>query len=244
MDAGGFEVPALAVVALEQLESREGALRRLRRAPGRCHVEAFSPEDAEHLGIGDRTEGRVVIVEVVLADRRLGSRVMLSHPLAHPRDQADLVVDPRRIRVGLVPERAGIFGRAAALRVVVQIEIVENATPRSAFVGFGLIEQPGRKLLSAVALSIGGILRAGALGHIGARAEVARPSPLHRTRDRARRIRVENGNGIVPHPLPELIVGQLSGMNVVMRRAPQRRLVVELVDASAVGRPVLADQVI
>src|SRR5262249_36440759 len=102
---------------------------------------------------------------------------------------------------------------------------------------------PGHELLAAM---IGAISRARAAPTrrgVDIRAKVVGPAPLGGPRDERGRIGRQNAHCMVAHALPKLVVTEALRPDVVMSRAPERRLVVERIDARAVGGAKSSGQV-
>ena len=62
---------------------------------------------------------------------------------------------------------------------------------------------------------------------VGGGEEVGAPAPIGGAEDQGRRILGLDRGRVVAGALPQLVVGELRGMDVLMRRVPERRLVVE-----------------
>ena len=150
------------VVVAVHLDRLVGGRRGVGRRPARADVEPLAPEDAQHVRLGGGAVDVALGAPVVLGDGGLRVRVVLRHPLAHARDQVDLVVDPGLVGVARVPERAGravaallhrgrdVVAELAALRVVVQAEDVQQAAPGRDLALAHLVEQPRHVVPAAV----------------------------------------------------------------------------------------------
>ncbi len=164
--------PGAVVVAVEE-ERVLGARVLGGRDPPRREVHALPREDRERLGLGERAADPVVGAPVVFADRELRAGVVGRDPRLHPRDQvhrlADVRADPRFVEVRRVVEalerpqperrrRGRLVVRerdARCLRVVVDVEGVEEALAVRRLPRLRLVEVPRQEVLAAVRGAVG-----------------------------------------------------------------------------------------
>ena len=124
-------------------------------APAGGEVEAFAAEDAEDLGLDDRTGDGIVILghgPVVFSYADLGARVVGRDPRAQSGYHIDLGVDPGFVGPIWIPKGAGAlvevydsFGgacRAGEGGVVVDGEDIERAAAGGGVAGLELGEEP------------------------------------------------------------------------------------------------------